>query len=186
MPALVHLCLKYLFMDNLLEFAKILLPAALVLYAMYLGVKTMIARELTQRQLEIRQRSIEITLPVRLQAYERMVLFLERIEPSNLVVRLNQPDLTAREFQHILLKEIRDEYNHNVSQQVYMSEAVWELIRSAKEDLITAINAAAETLPEDAKAMDLAKKLIEDRMGKEADLIRQALKKLKEEISQTY
>jgi len=173
-------------MDSLIEFGKILLPAALVLYAMYLGVKVMVAKELTQKQLEIRQKSLEITLPVRLQAYERMSLFLERISPNNLVVRVNQTGLGAREFHQILLKEIRDEYNHNVSQQVYMSDDVWQQVKTAKEDLITAINAASEGLADEATSIDLAKNLFEYLMNKDIEPIEHALKSLKDEISKTY
>jgi hypothetical protein len=173
-------------METLIEFGKILLPAALVLYAMYLGVKVMVARELTKKELEIRQKSIEITLPVRLQAYERMILFLERITPNNLVIRINQPNLSAREFHQILLKEIRDEYNHNVSQQVYMSIEVWDEVRTAKEDLITAINAVANGLADEANSLDLAKRLFEHRMEHEIDPIEHAINSLKAEISKNY
>lgn len=173
-------------MDTLIEFGKILLPAALVLYAMYLGVKVMIARELTAKELEIRGKNVEITLPVRLQAYERMILFLERISPNNLVVRVNQPNLSAREFHQILLKEIRDEYNHNVSQQVYMSIEVWEEVKTAKEDLITAINASSNELPDEATSLDLAKRVFEHMMEKSIDPIDHAIKSLKAEISKTY
>ena len=173
-------------MDTLIEFGKILLPAALVLYAMYLGVKVMVAKELSQKQMEIRQKSLEITLPVRLQAYERMTLFMERISANNLIVRTNQPNLSAREFHQILLKEIRDEYNHNVSQQVYISEDVWDEVKSAKEELITAINASAEGLNDEATSLDLARKLFDYLMNKSIDPIDNALKSLKREISKTY
>ncbi len=173
-------------MENLIEFGKILLPAALVLYAMYLGIKVMVAKELAQKEMEIRQKNIEITLPVRLQAYERMILFLERISPNNLVVRVNQPDLSAREFHQILLQEIRDEYNHNVSQQVYMSIDVWAEIKTAKEDLITAINASSNDLNDESTSLDLAKRLLEQFMEKSIDPIEHAIKSLKEEISKTY
>jgi hypothetical protein len=173
-------------MENLIEFGKILLPAALVLYAMYLGVKVMVAKELAQKEMEIRQKNIEITLPVRLQAYERMILFLERISPNNLVVRVNQPDLSARAFHQILLQEIRDEYNHNVSQQVYMSIDVWSEIKTAKEDLITAINASSNDLTDESTSLDLAKRLLEQFMEKNIDPIDNAIKSLKEEISKTY
>lgn len=173
-------------MDSLIEFGKILLPSALVLYAMYLGVKVMVAKELTQKQMEIRQKSIEITLPIRLQAYERMSLFLERISPNNLVVRINQGGISAREFHQLLLKEIRDEYNHNVSQQVYMSDDVWQQVKTAKEDLIIAINAASDGLADEATSLDLAKKLFEFLMNKDIDPIEHALKSLKDEISKTY
>ncbi len=173
-------------MESLIEFGKILLPSALVLYAMYLGVKVMVAKELTQKQMEIRQKSIEITLPIRLQAYERMSLFLERISPNNLVVRINQGGISAREFHQLLLKEIRDEYNHNVSQQVYMSDDVWQQVKTAKEDLIIAINAASDGLADEATSLDLAKKLFEFLMNKDIDPIEHALKSLKDEISKTY
>ena len=173
-------------MESLIEFGKILLPAALVLYAMYLGVKVMIAKELTQKELEIRQKNIAVTLPIRLQAYERMSLFLERIDPNNLVIRINQPELDSRVFHQMLLKEIRDEYNHNVSQQVYMSDGVWQEIKTAKEDLITAINATAGELPEGSTSLDLARNLFDYLMKKEVDPIEHALKSLKEEISKTY
>ena len=173
-------------MESLIEFGKILLPAALVLYAMYLGVKVMVAKELAQKQMDIRQKSIEITLPARLQAYERMSLFLERISANNLVLRVNQADFNAREFHQILLKEIRDEYNHNVSQQVYMSEEVWQEIKAAKEELIIGINASSEGLPDEATSLDLAKNLFDFMMNKDVDPIDNALKSLKEEISKTY
>ena len=173
-------------MDVLIELAKILLPAALVLYAMYLGVKAMIARELSLKQMEIRQKSIEISLPARLQAYERMCLFLERITPNNLLVRVADPSLSAPAFQQLLLKEIRDEYNHNVSQQVYMSIEVWDMVKSAKEDLILDINQSADGLNEDATALELTKKVFEHVMGKGVDPIDNTLKALKAEISQTY
>lgn len=173
-------------MESLIEFGKILLPAALVLYAMYLGVKVMIAKQLTVHEMEIQQKNIAITLPIRLQAYERMSLFLERIAPNNLIVRLNQPELSSREFHQMLLEDIRNEYNHNVSQQVYMSDEVWQEIKTAKEDLITAINATAGDLADDATSLDMAKKLFEYLMNKKIDPIDHALKSLKSEISKTY
>jgi hypothetical protein len=173
-------------MESLIDFGKILLPAALVLYAMYLGVKVMIAKQLTQKEMEIKQKNIAITLPIRLQAYERMSLFLERIAANNLVLRLNQPELKATEFHQMLLAEIRNEYNHNVSQQVYMSDEVWQEIKTAKEDLITAINASSGGLAEDATSLDLARNLLDYIMNKDIDPIDHALKSLKEEISKTY
>jgi len=173
-------------MDTFIELSKILLPAALVLYAMYLAIKTIIAKELTAKQLDMRQRSIEVALPIRLQAYERITLFLERITPNNLIVRLNQSGISAKEFQQILLKEIRDEYNHNVSQQVYMSEEVWDLVKTAKEDLITDINAASDGLKEAASSLDLAKRLFENLMTKNIDPVDHAIRELKKEIHITF
>jgi hypothetical protein len=173
-------------MDALIDFIKILVPASVVLYAAYLIVRSFITREIELKKLEVRGRSIETLLPNRLQAYERMTLFLERINPQNLLLRLSGGGLSAAELQRVLLEEIRNEYNHNASQQVYMSEEVWNQIRSAKEDLILTINEAASKVAQGATALELSKKIFEMSLEKPADLIAQALSALKEEIQKTF
>jgi len=173
-------------MDALLDFIKILVPASVVLYAMYLLVRSFIIKEIELKKLEIRSRSIETVLPVRLQAYERMTLFLERTSPQNLLVRINQPGLTARDFQKLLLEEIRNEYNHNVSQQVYIGEEVWSVIKNAKEDIIIGINEAAQQVAPDASSIELAKRIFEVAMSKNVDPTALALTELKKEIQRTF
>ena len=173
-------------MDALIEFGKILIPASVVLYAAYLIVRSFIQKEIELRRLEVRSRSIETILPSRLQAYERITLFLERISPQNLLIRLNAPGLAAREFHQLLLAEIRNEYNHNVSQQVYMSEHVWSIVKNAKEDLIVSINDAAGEMGAESTSLDLAKKIFEKSVNKSVDPIGHALSELKKEIQQTF
>lgn len=173
-------------MNALIEFGKIIIPASIVLYAVYLVVKSFISREIELRKLEVRSRAIETILPARLQAYERMTLFLERIEPQNLLIRLTNPGLSARDFQKILLDEIRNEYNHNASQQVYMSEEVWSLIRNAKEELIIVINEASMRVAAEASSIDLSKKIFEMSMDKKVDLINHAISEVKKEIQQLF
>jgi hypothetical protein len=147
-------------MEALIEFGKIIIPATLVLYAVYLTVRSFILKEIELKRLEVRSRSIETILPARLQAYERMTLFLERIAPQNLLIRLNNPGFSARDFHKVLLDEIRNEYNHNVSQQVYMGEDVWNQIRNAKEDLVILVNEAASMLAAEATSIDLSKRFL--------------------------
>lgn len=173
-------------MDALIEFGKILIPASVVLYAMYLVTRTFVQKEVELKKLEVRGRSIETILPNRLQAYERMTLFLERVSPQNLLVRLTTPGLPAREFHQLLLGEIRNEYNHNASQQVYMSDEVWSVIRNAKEDLIVTINDAASEMPMEATSLDLSKKIFEKTVNKPVDPIMHALTELKKEIQRTF
>lgn len=173
-------------MDALIDFGKILLPALLVLYLAYLLVRSFINRELQMKQMEIRGRSIETILPMRMQAYERMCLFLERITPQNLLVRLNKGTMPAREFQQLLLGEIREEYNHNASQQVFMSDAVWEIIKNAKEDLIVTINDAASEMTPESTSLDLAKKIFEKFINKPMDPINHALVQMKAEIQRIF
>ncbi|MCB0491175.1 MAG: hypothetical protein KDC93_02045 [Cyclobacteriaceae bacterium] len=173
-------------MDALIEFGKILIPASVVLYAVYLMVRAFISKELEMKRLEVRGRSIETLLPTRLQAYERMTLFLERISPQNLLVRLNNPAYTAQDFQKILLDEIRNEYNHNVSQQVYMSEQLWDMIRNAKEDLVIQINESAGVMKEGATGIDLARQIFQSAIDKKVEPINHAMSELKKEIQQIF
>ncbi|MEX2230879.1 MAG: hypothetical protein WD824_01865 [Cyclobacteriaceae bacterium] len=173
-------------MDALIEFGKILIPASVVLYAAFLVVRSFIQKDIDLKKLEIRGRSIETVLPNRLHAYERMTLFLERMSPQNLLIRLNTGSIPAKEFQQLLLAEVRNEYNHNVSQQVYISEEVWELVKNAKEDLIVSINDAASEMGEGASSLDLSKKIFEKTMGKAVDPLAHALSELKREVQRIF
>jgi len=173
-------------MDALIEFGKILIPASVVLYAAFLVTRSFIQKDIDMKKLEIRGKAIETVLPNRLHAYERMTLFLERMSPNNLLLRLNTGSMPAKEFQQTLLAEVRNEYNHNVSQQVYISEEVWELIKNAKEDLIVSINDAASEMGEGASSLDLSKKIFEKTMGKTVDPLSHALSELKREVQRIF
>ncbi len=173
-------------MDALIEFGKILLPAGAVLYAMYLVVKSFLTKELEKKLIDVKIKNTDIVLPVRLQAYERLCLFLERISPNNLVVRLNNASMSAPQFHQVLITEIRQEFNHNLSQQVYLSDKSWEMVKSAKEDVISVVNIAAEKLGEDDKSVDLAKRIFELMMEKNNDPIAIALKEIKDEIRTSF
>jgi hypothetical protein len=173
-------------MDALIDFVKIVIPASVVLYAVYLTVRSFIAKDIELKKLEVRAKSIETILPARLQAYERITLFLERISPQNLLIRLSDPAYSAREFQKLLLDEIRNEYNHNVSQQVYMSEEVWSLVKNAKEDLLLLINDASSKMTVDSKSIDLSRKIFEITLEKKVDPLGHAISEVKKEIQQTF
>lgn len=173
-------------MDALIEFGKILIPASVVLYAAFLLVRSFIHKDIDLRKLEVRGKALETVLPNRLHAYERMTLFLERMSPNNLLIRLNTGSIPARDFHQMLLAEVRNEYNHNVSQQIYVSEEVWDLIRNAKEDLIVSINDAASEMSEESTSLDLSKKIFEKTMGKAVDPLAHALVELKREVHRIF
>jgi hypothetical protein len=101
------------------------------------------------------------TLPLKLQAYERLVLLAERIAIPNLVGRVNQPGLSAREMQLLMIQTIRQEFEHNITQQIYVSPEAWEAIRNLKEQNILIINQVSTYLPESATGTDLNKSLME-------------------------
>ena len=172
-------------METAIEFGKLLIPAGLVLYAMYLTVKSFLIKETENKLLSIRTKNSEIILPIRLQAYERMCLFLERITPNNLVPRL-QDEYTAKEFQQLLLRELREEYNHNLSQQVYMTDETWNLIKNAMEEVVMIINESASGLADDAKALELAKTILENMVNRKIDPVAYPLTYLKDEIRDLF
>jgi len=108
-----------------------------------------------------------LTKPLRLQAYERLVLLAERIALPNLISRLSQPGLSAREMQFLLLESIKQEFEYNASQQIYVSEAAWDAVRSLRDQNLLMINSIAKSLPPDATATELNRQLMEAMMQEE-------------------
>lgn len=108
-----------------------------------------------------------LTKPLRLQAYERLVLLCERIALPNLISRVSQPGLSAREMQFLLVEAIKQEYEYNASQQIYVSEASWEAVRSLRDQNLLMINSIAKSLPKDATATELNRGLMEAMMQEE-------------------
>lgn len=173
-------------MQSLVELLKILIPAAAVLYGMYLTIQTFLQKQFEQKELDIKAKTIEITTPIRLQAYERMTLFLERITPANLLIRLGSPDIEAIDFQRVLLHEIREEFNHNLAQQVYISHDVWEKTRTAMNDVVALINTSASEISPDATSINLSKKIFEKVINGNQQPTAEALKMLKEEAQKMF
>ncbi|PRY11573.1 hypothetical protein CLV24_11018 [Pontibacter ummariensis] len=170
----------------IIDLLKITVPALIVAFAMYYLVKKHYERDYKIRLLELRQKNSEVVVPIRLQAYERVVLLLERITPSNLLVRVSGAGHTAAEYHRVLLAEIRNEFNHNLSQQVYMTEQAWQQVKHAREDVVNLINKTYQELPEGARGTELAKRILETVLNTEQDPTERALSYVKQEIGQTF
>ena len=126
----------------------------------YLLVKRYFDNEQKERLLQMkideRRETLKSVTPIRLQAYERMALFLERIAPGSLVLRCYQPGMDLRLLQGVMTKNIRDEWEHNLSQQVYISSELWTAIRGAKDEMINLVNSSAVSLTEETDPTRLA------------------------------
>ena len=170
----------------LMELLRLALPALIVAGAMYYVVNRYLDRDYKARVLDLRMKNSEIILPIRLQAYERIILLLERITPSNLLIRVSGAGLTAAEYHRVLVTEIREEFNHNLSQQVYMTEQAWQMVRRAQEGVINMVNTAYQNMPQDAKGTDLAKRVLEMVLAGEAEPTADAISFLKQEIAQVF
>jgi hypothetical protein len=101
------------------------------------------------------------TRPLQLQAYERLVILTERVALPNLVSRANQPGLTAKEMQLLMLESIKQEFEYNSSQQIYVSPVAWQAVNNLKEQNMLIINQIAQTMPSDARGYDLGKRIME-------------------------
>ncbi len=101
------------------------------------------------------------TRPLQLQAYERLVILTERVALPNLVSRANQPGLSAKEMQLLMLQSIKQEFEYNSSQQIYVSPVAWQAVNNLKEQNMLIINQIAQTMPADARGYDLGKRIME-------------------------
>ncbi|MGA0558843.1 hypothetical protein ACO2Q8_19455 [Larkinella sp. VNQ87] len=173
-------------MEVIAELVKLIVPAGLVLYGMFVTVRLMLEREAEKQRVEVKNRYASEVTPLRLQAYERMVLFLERITPSNLLLRLSGQAAVALEFQQVLLRDIREEYNHNVSQQIYMSQPVWEAVQNAMNEVVVLINESASEVAPEAPALDLSKKIFDNIIQKEVQPTAAGLKAVKDEVQAVF
>ena len=103
----------------------------------------------------------QAVLPLRLQAYERLVLLAERIALPNIISRIGQHDLPAKDMQLLLTQTIRQEVEHNISQQIYVSKEAWEAVNNLKEQNMLIINQVASFLPEGATGTQLSRSILD-------------------------
>lgn len=108
------------------------------------------------------QKSTETTtLPLKLQAYERLVLLAERIALPNLITRIPAGDLTVRQYQAVLIDQVKAEFDHNLSQQIYVSPTAWQAVSNLREQNIFIINSIALAIPGELKGSELSRKIAE-------------------------
>lgn len=173
-------------MDLLLNSLQYTIPSIVVMLTAYLLIKQFIDKEMRQQKHELLMNNQKLITPVRLQAYERIILLLERISPENLLTRVYSPGMTIKVFKLSLLQNIRSEFDHNLSQQIYISAESWEVIRLAKENMIKLLNIAATNLGPSAKANDLSRTILEMYIKVDAPPLKVAIEKLKNEFSNTF
>ncbi|HRI29274.1 MAG TPA: hypothetical protein PK239_12960 [Chitinophagales bacterium] len=176
--------------EFILELLKFSIPAIIVLVTAWLLLSNMLDNTLQAKQLEVAARRMELNskraqdlLPVRFQAYERLALLLERMHPQALIMRVRDESMTAPEMQMALITTIRAEFEHNITQQIYVSTEVWAMIRAATEEMISIINQLAAKLPTEASGNDLSLSLLRYFLASEQLLPSQrALDQLNDEV----
>ncbi len=174
-------------MDAFIEILKIILPAGLVFLAVFFVIKSFLASEQKKREHELKKTNQNVVLPLKIQAYERVVIYLERINPNTLVVRVNKNGMNAQQLHMELIKTIKSEYEHNLSQQIYVSYGSWELVKTAKEELIKLINISSTKVHHDAPSNELAMMILNIAANLEKKLPNDvALEYVKKEVSHIF
>lgn len=169
-------------MENVIEILKITIPALLVLIMAWIILRSMIRNDQEKRKQEIVLQNSRTLTPIKLQAYERIVLFLERISLESMLVRTSSPGMSASQLHSVLLATIRGEFEHNLSQQIYMSPQAWEVVKSARSNMIKLINSEFEKMPENASGLEFSKKLLESVMELDKEPTRAAIEYVKGEV----
>jgi len=163
-----------------------LIPAGLVLGAVYVVLRNFFANEEKKRFFDLKVNNQKISLPIRLQAYERLCLLLERLSINNLIARVRRPGMSAADLQATLVNEIRAEYDHNLSQQIYVSHEAWQNVINAKEAITRQIHVCFSSLPAGASGVELSKLLFENSMSEDMESTHKALLYLKEEAQKLF
>ncbi len=173
-------------MNEIIEILKYTLPALIVFLTAYLLIRIFLRNEDKKRKFEISMSRRESTLPLRLQAYERLILFLERISPDSLVMRVSRPNLTISQFQNELITAVRTEFEHNLAQQTYISSQAWEKVKSAKNNIIKLVSESAIGMNPQASGLTLGKKILENAIEQENSPIVGAVEFLKKEVREMF
>jgi glutamine synthetase adenylyltransferase len=168
------------------ELLKFILPSGFLLIGIYVFAKIFLNKLNEQKKLESKGQNQETLTPLRLQAFERMTLFLERITPNYLLLRLYERAIQVNDFQEILLREIREEYNHNLAQQIYISPETWDEIKAAMNEMLNLVNQSASELKSDDAAIMLSKNIFKKVVNEEKDPTRKALLMLKAEVRELF
>ncbi|MEM9920890.1 MAG: hypothetical protein AAF990_22515 [Bacteroidota bacterium] len=129
-----------IWLSTILEIIKVTVPALIVFLTVYYLLKQFMEGQYKVRMLEFKQNQQKTTIPLRLQAYERLSLFCERINIPGLVLRLRSEGMTAAQLRLTMMIAIQKEFEHNITQQVYVSDNLWKIIKIARDDVLNIIN----------------------------------------------
>lgn len=177
-------------METYFSIVLILAVVAISLFASFWTNKTLreswesiIDKDLAKKRLEIKSTTVVQTLPIRLQAYERLVLLLERSKTGHLLNRLSESGMPAAVLHHSLVTTLRAEMEHNLSQQIYVGPQAWAAVVNAHQSMLNLTNACFQNCNESSTGIDLARLIFQNETQTEA-LNQQAISILKAEALQ--
>lgn len=169
-------------METALEILKYILPALIVFATCYYMMKRYLDMQYSTEVLRFKQSQAKNTLPVKLQAYERLAMLCERISIDNLSYRLSGANLDSKSMGNAMMIAIQQEYEHNMSQQVYVSAKLWEIVTFAKNQMQKIVSMAIDDPSVGNSAAALIQKTIEIQNTMGGSPVQKAKSAIKKEI----
>lgn len=170
-------------LSAILEILKFTIPALIVYFTISSLMKNYLDKQLQHRQLEFKQSQQKTTVPLRLQAYERLSLFCERIAIPSLLLRCKEDGQSAGTLRLKLLLNIQQEFEYNITQQLYVSEELWKIIKIARDDVFTVVSGIAEKVPAAAPSEQLSGELMKFLAESQILTLEKALQAIKKEAA---
>ncbi len=168
-------------MATFLEILKYIIPSLVVFATCYFLIKQFFNKEYALKALELKGKYSKDAIPLKLQAYERLLLFCDRISIPNLLLRLKTRNMTVDDLKAAMMISVQKEFEHNMAQQLYVSNKLWEILHLAKNDTISLITSSAEGLSNQENAESLANKLMQKYSSMQKNPIQIATTAIKEE-----
>ena len=174
------------FLPFLLDIIKYSIAGMGIVWMAFYLAKPYLDRDDKLQLLEFRKAMSGQTIPLRLQAYERLVLFIERMNPANMLIRLNATSYSARDLQTLIVEDIRAEYQHNITQQIYVSSRAWGVLKHIKDDTVNIVSNAVKSLPENATGLELSKTMLNYLAQLEEDPYEVATGRLRKDLEELF
>ena len=150
-------------MEHFWELLKYTLPSLILFLTVFFLLKAYFKNRINLEAMHLQANQKSETLPLRIQAYERLMLFCERINIEQLVYRLREPGMKVKELQSVLMIAVQQEYEHNLSQQIYASSNLWKIIELAKNEVLNSIVSTADHFNGEDDSLAYSNNLISGR-----------------------
>jgi len=148
-------------LEIILEIIKFTIPGAVVCVVIYIILSNYVKKEEKLKMLELKAATSKDMLPLKLQAYERLSLLMHRVSAENLLPRLPSTGMSVKKYRSVLINNVKSEFEHNITQQVYVSSTVWNAVLTYKIDFINVINLQASKLDDNENGFELSKAVLE-------------------------
>ncbi|MBP7184054.1 MAG: hypothetical protein KBA06_00980 [Saprospiraceae bacterium] len=170
-------------MELFWDLMKVFLPAFMVFLTAYVFLKNYFEKNIILENMKLNAKQSKMTLNQKLLAYERLALLAERLNLTNILLRVKQPDMTVAELKYALLTTIQVEFEHNVTQQIYVSQDLWDIIKMAKDFTVNLVLKAEEGLDPRSSAQPMIDNILSFESQLQSTAWDKALIAIKNEVS---